>query len=133
MDVRTVRRKRLEQLLELAQASQGCSRKELARIRGRDRTKLVPTSGVPELAMLSDPGRGPGWPAGDGRAQERATAAWWGASGTSSHGPRRWETILAPPPASGPVDGQISRPSTFTRSMVSRSVTPGRMNSNRRS
>ena len=54
MDVKTVRRKRLEQLLELAQAYKGCSRKELARILGRDRTKLVPASGVPKLDMVID-------------------------------------------------------------------------------
>ncbi len=65
MDVRTVRRKRLEQLLELAQAYQGCSRKELARILGRDRTKLVPTSGVPKLDMVIDLCRVLEWPVGD--------------------------------------------------------------------
>jgi len=65
MDVRTVRRKRLEQLLELAQAYQGCSRKELARILGRDRTKLVPTSGVPKLDMVIDLSRVLEWPVGD--------------------------------------------------------------------
>ncbi|MEE8459649.1 MAG: hypothetical protein V3S08_07240 [Phycisphaerales bacterium] len=65
MDVRTVRRKRLEQLLELAQAYQGCSRKELARILGRDRTKLVPTSGVPKLDMVIDLCRVLDWPVGD--------------------------------------------------------------------
>jgi len=65
MDVKTVRRKRLEQLLELAQAYQGCSRKELARILGRDRTKLVPTSGVPKLDMVIDLCRVLEWPVGD--------------------------------------------------------------------
>ena len=65
MDVRTVRRKRLEQLLELAQAYQGCSRKELARILGRDRTKLVPTSGGPKLDMVIDLCRVLEWPVGD--------------------------------------------------------------------
>ena len=65
MDVRTVRRKRLEQLLELAQAYQGCSRKELARILGRDRTKLVPASGVPKLDMVIDLCRVLEWPVGD--------------------------------------------------------------------
>ena len=65
MDVRTVRRKRLEQLLELAQAYQGCSRKELARILGRDRTKLVPASGVPKLDMVIDLCRVLDWPVGD--------------------------------------------------------------------
>ncbi len=65
MDVRTVRRKRLEQLLELAQAYQGYSRKELARILGRDRTKLVPASGVPKLDMVIDLCRVLDWPVGD--------------------------------------------------------------------
>ncbi len=65
MDVRTVRRKRLEQLLELAQAYQGCSRKELARLLGRDRTKLVPVSGVPKLDMVIDLCRVLDWPVGD--------------------------------------------------------------------
>ncbi len=65
MDVRTVRRKRLEQLLELAQAYQGCSRKELARMLGRDRTKLVPASGVPKLDMVIDLCRVLDWPVGD--------------------------------------------------------------------
>ncbi len=65
MDVRTVRRKRLEQLLELAQAYKGCSRKELARILGRDRTKLVPASGVPKLDLVVDLGRVIDWPVGD--------------------------------------------------------------------
>ena len=65
MDVRTVRRKRLEQLLELAQVYQGCSRKELARILGRDRTKLVPSSGVPKLDMVIDLCRVLEWPVGD--------------------------------------------------------------------
>lgn len=65
MDVKTVRRKRLEQLLELAQAYQGCSRRELARILGRDRTKLVPASGVPKLDMVIDLCRVLDWPVGD--------------------------------------------------------------------
>ena len=65
MDVRTVRRRRLEQILELAQAYQGCSRKELARILGRDRTKLVPASGVPKLDMVIDLSRVLEWPVGD--------------------------------------------------------------------
>ena len=65
MDVRTQRKKRLEQLLELAQAYQGCSRKELARLLGRDRTKLVPVSGVPKLDLVMDLCRVLDWPIGD--------------------------------------------------------------------
>ena len=65
MDVKTVRRRRLEQILELAQAYQGCSRKDLARILGRDRTKLVPASGVPKLDMVIDLSRVLEWPVGD--------------------------------------------------------------------
>jgi hypothetical protein len=63
MDVRTKRKQRLEQLLELAQAYKGCSRKELARILGRDRTKLVPASGVPKLDLVSVTLRGSCGPA----------------------------------------------------------------------
>ena len=65
MEIRTLRKKRLEQLLELAQAYKGCSRKELARILGRDRTKLVPASGVPKLDMVTDLCGVLDWPIGD--------------------------------------------------------------------
>ncbi len=65
MDVRTRRKRRLEQLLELAQAYKGCSRKELARILGRDRTKLVPASGVPKLDLVIDLCRVLDWSIGD--------------------------------------------------------------------
>jgi tetratricopeptide (TPR) repeat protein len=65
MDVRTKRKKRLEQLLELAQAYKGCSRKELARMLGRDRTKLVPASGVPKLDLVIDLCRVLDWSIGD--------------------------------------------------------------------
>ncbi len=65
MDERTVRRRRLEQLLELAQAYQGCSRKDLARLLGRDRTKLVPSSGVPKLDLVVDLSRVLDWQIGD--------------------------------------------------------------------
>jgi tetratricopeptide (TPR) repeat protein len=65
MDVRTKRKRRLEQLLELAQAYKGCSRKELARILGRDRTKLVPASGVPKLDLVIDLCRVLDWSIGD--------------------------------------------------------------------
>src|SRR5437867_2639849 len=65
MDERTIRRRRLEQLLELAQAYQGCSRKELARLLGRDRTKLVPSSGVPKLDLVVDLSRVLDWQVGD--------------------------------------------------------------------
>lgn len=65
MDVKTLRRKRLEQLLELAQAYKGCSRKELARILGRDRTKLIPASGVPKLDLVIDLCKVLDWPISD--------------------------------------------------------------------
>lgn len=81
MDVKTVRRKRLEQLLELAQAYQGCSRKELARILGRDRTKLVPASGVPKLDMVIDLCRVLDWPVGD------VAGFLWPGSGLPRHTP----------------------------------------------
>jgi hypothetical protein len=46
------RRDRLEELLSLAQAYQGCSRKQLAQSLGRDASNLVPNSGIPKLDLV---------------------------------------------------------------------------------
>jgi len=56
------RRQRLEQLLELAQAYRGWSRKRLAKALGRDPTKLVPDSGNPKLDYVLDLSRVLDWP-----------------------------------------------------------------------
>lgn len=58
----TNRRKRLEQLLELAQAYRGWSRRELARMLHRDPTKLIPDSGNPKLDYVLDLSRVLDWP-----------------------------------------------------------------------
>ena len=65
MNSKTVRRKRLEQLLDLAQAYKGCSRKELARTLGRDPTKLVPGTGIPKLDLVVELAAVLDWPVGD--------------------------------------------------------------------
>ena len=65
MDAVSVRRKRLEQLLELAIAYRGWTRKELAKALGRDPTKLVPGSGIPKLDLVTELARVLDWPVGD--------------------------------------------------------------------
>jgi hypothetical protein len=65
MNAMTVRKKRLEQLLELAQAYKGWSRKELARALGRDPTKLVPGTGIPKLDFVVELAGVLDWPVGD--------------------------------------------------------------------
>jgi hypothetical protein len=65
MNATTVRKKRLEQLLELAQAYKGWSRKELARALGRDPTKLVPGTGIPKLDFVVELAGVLDWPLGD--------------------------------------------------------------------
>ncbi len=65
MNSMTARRRRLEQLLDLAQAYKGCSRKELARTLGRDPTKLVPTTGVPKLDLVVELAAVLDWPVGE--------------------------------------------------------------------
>ena len=65
MKATTVRRKRLERLLELAQAYKGWSRKELARTLGRDPTKLVPGTGIPKLDLVVELAGVLDWPVGD--------------------------------------------------------------------
>ncbi|MHC4768993.1 MAG: hypothetical protein ACYTEI_09815, partial [Planctomycetota bacterium] len=65
MNATTVRKKRLEQLLELAQAYKGCSRKELARALRRDPTKLVPGTGIPKLDIVVELAGVLDWPVGD--------------------------------------------------------------------
>ena len=65
MDLANVRKIRLEQLLELAIAYRGWTRKELAKALGRDPTKLVPGSGVPKLDLVTELARVLDWPVGD--------------------------------------------------------------------
>ncbi len=79
MKVTTVRRKRLEQLLNLAQTYKGCSRKQLARALGRDPTKLVPKLGVPKLDLVVELAGVLDWPVG-----EVATFLWAGQSSSST-------------------------------------------------
>ena len=64
MDARTRRRKRLEQLLELAQAYRGWSRRELGKALRRDPTRLVPESGIPKLDLVVDLAKLLDWPIG---------------------------------------------------------------------
>ncbi len=64
MDLKTRRKQRMEQLLGLAQAYQGWSRKELARAVGRDPTKLIPGSGIPKLDLVVDLAKLLDWPIG---------------------------------------------------------------------
>ncbi len=56
------RRQRLEQLLELAQAYRGWSRKRLAKALRRDPTKMIPDSGNPKLDFVLDLSRALDWP-----------------------------------------------------------------------
>ena len=65
MNATTVRKKRLEQLLELAQAYKGWSRRELARALGRDPTKLVPGTGIPKLDFVVELAGVLDWPVGE--------------------------------------------------------------------
>ncbi len=59
------RKKRLEQLLNLALAYKGCTRKELAKTLGRDPTKLVPGTGIPKLDLVVQLALAIDWPIGD--------------------------------------------------------------------
>jgi hypothetical protein len=65
LDEATLRRRRLEQLLRLALAYKDCSRKELARVLGRDPTKLVPGTGIPKLDLVVQLAGVLDWPVGD--------------------------------------------------------------------
>ncbi|MHC4217122.1 MAG: hypothetical protein ACYSU7_01575 [Planctomycetota bacterium] len=65
MNATTVRKKRLEQLLDLAQAYKGWSRKELAAALGRDPTKLVPGTGIPKLDFVVELAAVLDWPVGE--------------------------------------------------------------------
>jgi hypothetical protein len=60
-----LRRRRLEQMLGLAIAYRKCTRKELARILGRDPTKLVPGTGIPKLDFVVELATVLDWPVGD--------------------------------------------------------------------
>ena len=63
--VTTVRKKRLEQLLEIAQRYKGCSRKQLASTVGRDPTRLVPKTGIPKLDLVVELAGVLDWPVGE--------------------------------------------------------------------
>lgn len=63
--VTTVRRRRLEQLLEIAQRYKGCSRKQLADVIGRDPTRLVPKTGIPKLDLVVELAGVLDWPVGE--------------------------------------------------------------------
>ena len=65
MTVTIGRRRRLEQLLDLAQTYKGCSRKQLATTLGRDPTKLVPKTGIPKLDMVVELAGALDWPVGE--------------------------------------------------------------------
>jgi hypothetical protein len=62
MAANAVRKRRLEELLHLAQTYQGCNRKELARQLGRDASNLVPESGVPKVDLVVELARVLDWP-----------------------------------------------------------------------
>ena len=64
-DLAEQRRRRLSELLDLAQAYKGWTRKDLAKALGRDPTKLVPGSGVPKLDLVIDLANVLDWPVGD--------------------------------------------------------------------
>lgn len=63
--VMAVRRKRLEQLLQIAQRYKGCSRLQLARKVGRHPTRLVPKTGVPKLDLVVELAGVLDWPVGE--------------------------------------------------------------------
>ncbi|MHC4416733.1 MAG: hypothetical protein ACYS0G_15800, partial [Planctomycetota bacterium] len=65
MDAIALRRKRLEQLLELAEAYRGWTRKQLAGVLGRDPTKLVPGRGIPKLDLVVALAGALDWPVGE--------------------------------------------------------------------
>ncbi len=65
MDPENSRRERLAQLLDLAEAYRGWTRKELARTLGRDPTKLIPGRGVPKLDLVVGLASALDWPVGD--------------------------------------------------------------------
>ncbi len=56
---------RLEQLLRLARAYRGWTRKQLAEALGRDSTRLVPESGNPKLDLVLDLAKVMDWPVED--------------------------------------------------------------------
>lgn len=64
MDQAAQRRRRMAQLLDLAQTYRGWTRKELARALGRDPTKLIPGSGIPKLDLVVDLAGVLDWPVG---------------------------------------------------------------------
>ncbi len=65
MDATLHRKRRLEQLLELAQTYRGWNRRALAKALGRVPGKLVPASGVPKLDLVVELAEVLDWPVGD--------------------------------------------------------------------
>lgn len=70
------RKRRLEQLLELAGVYRGWTRKQLAAALDRDATKVVPESGNPKLDLVVALSELLDWPVGD------VVGALWGDTGT---------------------------------------------------
>jgi hypothetical protein len=65
MGATRIHKRRLEELLDLAQAYRGCNRKQLARQLGRDASNLVPESGVPKVDLVIELARVLDWPVED--------------------------------------------------------------------
>ncbi len=65
MDAMELRRKRLHNLVDLARASRGWSKAQLARELGRDPTKIYPDSGNPKADFLMKLAEVLEWPVGD--------------------------------------------------------------------
>lgn len=65
MDAMELRRKRLHKLVDLARASRGWSKAQLARELGRDPTKIYPDSGNPKADFLMKLAEILQWPVGD--------------------------------------------------------------------
>lgn len=81
MDAMELRKKRLHSLIDLARASRGWSKAQMARVLGRDATKVYPDSGNPKADLLVKLAETLEWPVGDvlelvwGRDAQNATAS----------------------------------------------------------
>jgi hypothetical protein len=78
MDAMELRRKRLHNLVDLARASRGWSKAQLARELGRDPTKIYPESGNPKADFLMKLAEVLEWPVGD------VLEMVWGAGGEAT-------------------------------------------------
>ncbi|MHC4946741.1 MAG: hypothetical protein ACYTG1_00555 [Planctomycetota bacterium] len=81
MKAANVRRKRLEELLSLAQTYRGCNRKQLAQALGRDASNLVPDSGIPKMDLVVALARVLDWP-----VEEVVNSLWTNGPTTNGHG-----------------------------------------------